>query len=229
MSEFGGRPKLTIVFDNLKPLGEVVYEALREAIVSNQLRPGQRLMETELAEEMLVSRTPVREAVRKLKAEGYVVMIPRKGAYVAALSIQDINDVFEIRAALEAMAAYHAAFRSTLEETQRIRACLEAEAALWDSADLTRTVAADIQFHSLLYRASHNLRVEVLINDLREQTHRLRTSTLSTPGRLRFALEEHRKILTAIEAKDPEGAGQAAYAHIQRSREAMLGLLRYHN
>jgi DNA-binding GntR family transcriptional regulator len=218
---------LVINFNSSKPLGEVVYEALREAIIRNRFKPGERLMETELADEMVVSRTPVREAVRKLEAEGYVVMIPRKGTYVAALSIQDVNDVFEIRAALEAMAAAQAAVRAGKEEIAAIREYIEAEAVLWESAELEKTVESDIQFHSLLYRASKNKRIESLINDLREQTHRLRSSTLSTPGRLKFALDEHRKILAAIEARDSQAAQAAALAHIERSREVMLDLLRY--
>ncbi|MDR1194295.1 MAG: GntR family transcriptional regulator [Peptococcaceae bacterium] len=227
MAEQAARPRLSVDFNSEKPLGEVVYEVLRTAIVKNHFKPGDRLMETELADEMAVSRTPVREAVRKLKAESYVVMTPRKGTYVAALSSQDVDDVFEIRAALEAMAAFQAARRASEDEIRGIRDCLEAEAVIWEGSDLEKTVEADIQFHSLLYRASRNKRVEDLINDLREQTHRLRSSTLSTPGRLRFALEEHRKIIDAIAAREPEAAWRAAQTHIERSREVMLGLLRY--
>lgn len=227
MTDLSDRPKLSIDFNSSKPLGEVVYVALREAIIKNQFKSGERLMETELADEMMVSRTPVREAVRKLQSEGYVVMLPRKGTYVASLTIQDVNDVFEIRGALESMAAYHAAVRASDKEIAEIREFIEGEAKLWDSTDLARTMESDIRFHSMLYRASQNKKIETLINDLREQTQRLRSSTLSRPGRLRFALDEHRQILTAIEARDPEAARDASIAHVERSREVMLGLLRY--
>ena len=216
-----------IDFDSTKPLGEVVYIALREAIIKNQFRSGERLMETELAEEMMVSRTPVREAVRKLQSEGYVVMLPRKGTYVTSLSIQDVNDVFEIRGALESMAAAQAALRASDGEIAEMKELLEREAVLWDSSDLARTIQSDIKFHSMLYRASKNMKIENLINDLREQTQRLRSSTLSRPGRLRFALDEHRQILEAIEIRDANGARDAAKAHIERSQEVMLELLRY--
>ena len=104
---------------------------------------------------------------------------------------------------------------------------MEAEAVLWDSDNLEETVESDIRFHSMIYRASKNKKIENLINDLREQSQRLRSSTMSIPGRLRFALDEHRKILQAIEARDPKAAQEVAIAHIERSREAMLGLLRY--
>jgi len=221
------RPKLVIDFNNSKPLGEVVYVALREAIIKNQFKSGERLMETELADEMMVSRTPVREAVRKLQSEGYVVMFPRKGTYVTSLSIQDVNDVFEIRAALESMAAAKASERASGTEIAEIKKFIDDEAVLWDSTDLARTIRSDVQFHSMVYRASKNTRIENLINDLREQTQRLRSSTLSRPGRLRYALEEHREILAAIEARDPIGARDASIAHVERSREVMLELLRY--
>lgn len=221
------RPKLIIDFDSSKPLGEVVYDAIREAIVKNQFRPGERLMETELADEMAVSRTPVREAVRRLESEGYVEMIPRKGTYVSALSIQDVNDVFEIRAALEALAAYNAAIRATDEDIRDMKHSMEAEASLWESSDLVKTIEVDLLFHSQLYRSSKNKRIETLVNDLREQTYRLRSATLATPGRLKFALDEHRNILQAIEDRDPKAARKAAYAHIEQSRDVMLGLLRY--
>jgi len=221
------RPKLVIDFNGSKPLGEVVYVALREAIIKNQFKSGERLMETELADEMMVSRTPVREAVRKLQSEGYVIMLPRKGTYVTSLTIQDVNDVFEIRGALESMAAARAAERASGEEIAEIRKFIESEAVLWDSTDLARTIRCDIQFHSMVYRASKNTKVENLINDLREQTQRLRSSTLSRPGQVRFALEEHRQILSAIEARDAEGARDASIAHVERSREVMLELLSY--
>lgn len=227
MTEQRGRPKLVIDFDSSKPLGEVVYNAIREAIVKNQFRSGQRLMETELADEMQVSRTPVREAVRRLESEGYVVMIPRKGTYVASLSFQDVQDVFEIRAALEALAAYNAALRATEEDIVDMRKSMEAEAEYWESSDLIKTIELDCEFHAQLYRASGNRRIEALVNELREQTYRWRSSTLATPGRLKFALDEHRKILAAIEARDPKAARNAAFDHVERSRDILLGLMRY--
>ena len=227
MSAHVERPKLVIDFNSSKPLGEIVYIALREAIIKNQFKSGERLMETELADEMMVSRTPVREAVRKLQSEGYVVMLPRKGTYVTSLTIQDVNDVFEIRSALESMAAGLASERASDAEIGAIKRFIEEEAVLWDGTDLARAIRSDIQFHSMVYRASKNVRIEALINDLREQTQRLRSSTLSRPGRLRFALEEHRQILAAIEARDTAGARAASIAHIERSKAVMLELLNY--
>ena len=96
--------KFSLSIDSYKPLRDIVFEALREAILSGSLAPGERLMEIQLAEDMGVSRTPVREAIRKLELEGFVVMIPRKGTYVAGLSMKQMSEVFEVRAALEELA-----------------------------------------------------------------------------------------------------------------------------
>ena len=104
--------------DSYKPLREVVFDSLREAIINGTLRPGERMMEIQMAEELGVSRTPVREAIRKLELEGFVVMLPRKGAYVAGISLKDIADVFEVRASLEALASGLAAERITGEELE---------------------------------------------------------------------------------------------------------------
>ncbi len=106
--------------DNYKPLRDVVFENLREAILEGKLKPGQRLMEVQLAEQLGVSRTPVREAIRKLELEGLVVMLPRKGAYVANMSLKDIMDVLEVRASLEGL-AYLAAERISDEDIKSLK------------------------------------------------------------------------------------------------------------
>ena len=111
--------------DEYKPLRDVVFENLREAIVEGRLKPGQRLMEVQLAEQLGVSRTPVREAIRKLELEGLVVMLPRKGAYVANMSLKDLKDVLEIRASLEGLAASLAAERISDEDIKKLEFIIE--------------------------------------------------------------------------------------------------------
>mgnify|MGYP003604270036 CR=1 FL=1 len=113
-----------IRLDSYQPLREVVCETLRDAIRKGILRPGERLMEIQLAEELGVSRTPVREAIRKLELEGYVIMMPRRGTYVANLSIRDVNEVFEIRTSLDSLASGLAAERITDEELESLQRLL---------------------------------------------------------------------------------------------------------
>ena len=110
-----------IRLDSYKPLRELVCEHIRDAIINGVFAPGERLMEIQMADEMGVSRTPVREAIRKLEMEGFVVMIPRRGTYVSNMSIRDINDVYEIRISLDTLAAGLAAERISDEELENER------------------------------------------------------------------------------------------------------------
>ena len=142
-----------IRLDAYRPLRDVVCEALRAAIQSGELPPGERLMEIPLAEELGVSRTPIREAIRKLEQEGFVVMIPRRGTYVADITLKDINQVFEIRSSLEELAASLASERITPDELEELERHLVSINDYMESRDFDKIVAADIAFHEVLYIA----------------------------------------------------------------------------
>lgn len=218
-------PRLVpIKLDNYKPLREMVFESLREAIILGRLRPGERLMEIQLAEEMGVSRTPVREAIRKLELEGFVVMVPRKGAYVAGISVKDIVDVFEVRAALEGLAAALAAERITSEEMDQLEMSL---LKIYNTEDdINAIVEGDSSFHSLVYQASRNQRLVQIITHLQEQIHRFRMTSLSQPGRTKIALDEHKKIVEAISDRNVELAHVLATEHIENAEQSLLNALR---
>lgn len=218
-------PILTLKLDNYKPLRELVFESLREAIISGRLHPGQHLMEIQLAEELGVSRTPVREAIRKLELEGLVVMIPRKGAYVAGLSIKDIADVFEIRRALEGLAARLAAERCTDEELEEMERILMKTAELVEEGRVEEIIEWDTRFHEALVKAAHNPRLSQLVANLREQVQRFRNSSLRHPGRLKVALEEHRQIVEAIAERDPDLAQNRAYEHIESAENSLMEVI----
>ena len=219
----GEEPKLIpIKLDNYKPLRELVFESLREAIINGRLYPGERLMEIQMAEEMGVSRTPVREAIRKLELEGFVVMIPRKGAYVAGISIKDIADVFEVRAALEALAAGLAAERITEGELDELERYLVEISELRESGNLDAIVEKDTMFHDVIYRASRNERLVQIVTHLQEQIHRFRTASLARPGRTRDALDEHKKLVEAISDRDVELAQKLAREHIENAENSMI-------
>ena len=222
----GRTPLVPIKLDSYKPLRELVFEVLREAIISGQLAPGERLMEIQLAEELGVSRTPVREAIRKLELEELVLMVPRKGAYVASLSMKDVVEVFEIRGALEGLAAALAAERITEEELESLQRQLVKSAEMIGNADLQGMVEADTGFHQILYQASRNERLAQIINNLREQIQRFRQTSLSYPGRMKIALEEHREIVDAVSARDPEMARKLAQDHIENAENSMMQVIR---
>lgn len=214
-----------IQVENLRPLRELVFEALREAIVNGTLAPGERLMEVQLAEELGVSRTPVREAIRRLELEGYVVMVPRKGAYVASMSAKDVAEVFEIRTALEGLAAELAAERITEEELEELERKLHYVALRVEEGDLEKLVEADTEFHDLLYRASRNQRLVQIIGNLREQIQRFRAASLATPGRMQETLEEHKKIVEAVAKRNGALARRLAEEHIENAENKMLQFL----
>lgn len=218
------QPRLVpIKLDNYKPLREMVFESLREAIILGKLRPGERLMEIQLAEEMGVSRTPVREAIRKLELEGFVVMVPRKGAYVAGVSIKDIADVFEVRAALEGLAAGLAAERITEEEMEQLESAI---LSISGEEDVLTVVKGDSMFHELIYKASRNHRLIQIITHLQEQINRFRLTSLSIPGRLRIAVGEHKKITEAICCRDVDLAQNLASEHMENAEQNLLNAIR---
>lgn len=219
-----GRKLVPVKLDSYKPLREIVFESLREAIINGVLEPGERLMEIQLAEEMGVSRTPVREAIRKLELENFVVMIPRKGAYVAGVSHKDVADVFEIRSALEGLAAGLAAERATDEEIEQMERFL-----LYNEGEemtLEQIVNSDTDFHALVYKASRNERLIQILANLREQIQRFRATSLAVPGRLKDAIDEHRGIVDALARHDVEEAQALAAAHIVTAENVMFEALR---
>ncbi|NLY89719.1 MAG: GntR family transcriptional regulator [Firmicutes bacterium] len=220
------KPLAPIALDSYKPLRELVFEALREAIITGQLPPGERLMEIQLAEELGVSRTPVREAIRKLELEGLVAMVPRKGAYVSGISLKDLIEVFEIRSALEGLAAALAAERITDEELDELERHLVKAAEVIERSDLSGMVEIDTKFHSLLYRASRNERLAHTINNLREQIQRFRQTSLSYPGRMKIALDEHKAIVEAISARNPELARELAQEHVENAENSIMQVIR---
>lgn len=220
------RRLIPVKLDNYKPLREIVFESLREAIINGHLEPGERMMEIQLADEMGVSRTPVREAIRKLELEGFVVMIPRKGAYVAGISLKDIADVFEIRAALESLAAALAAERITEEELEALERSLVKVGECTEANDLEALITVDTDFHDILYKASRNERLVQIVSNLREQIQRFRMTSLSQPGRMKDALEEHRKLVEALSERNIELARTLAREHIEYAENSMLEVIR---
>ncbi len=215
-----------VKLDTYKPLREVVFDTLREAIINGTLRPGERLMEIQLAEELGVSRTPVREAIRKLELEGFVVMVPRKGAYVAGISLKDIADVFEVRAALEALAAGLAAERVTGDELEELERILVRKAKIIEDENLSLFVESDTKFHDALYRMSRNQRLIQILSNLQDEIQRFRAASLAYPGRMSEALEEHRKIVEAVAERNIAQAQKLAQEHIENAENSLLEAVR---
>ena len=193
----------TVNMNEYLPLRDLVFNTLRQAILKGELKPGERLMEIQLAEQLGVSRTPVREAIRKLELEGYVIMMPRRGTYVANMSMSDISDIFEIRSALESLSNGLAAKRITPDELEHLQNLLVMLKPYVEQMDMEKIVELDIEFHDLLYHASRNKRLVGIISNLRDQLTRFRTLSMSYPGRLEAENSESTllKAMDAIEQK----------------------------
>ena len=158
-----------VTMNEYLPLRDVVFNTLRQAILRGELKPGERLMEIQLANKLGVSRTPIREAIRKLELEGLVLMIPRKGAEVAEITEKNLRDVLEVRCALEELAVQLACDRIDEEGVRELRAAAEHFRDVLDSDDITKIAEADVAFHDVIFTATDNRRLIQLLNNLRSR------------------------------------------------------------
>lgn len=216
----------TMQMNEFLPLRDVVFNTLRQAILTGELKPGERLMEIHLADKLGVSRTPIREAIRKLELEGLVTMIPRKGAEVARITEKSMNDVLEVRRAMDALCAELACERITDEETEQLRqACVAFETAV-KTRDVKKIAQADVELHDIIVKATGNQRLVQLINNLSEQMYRYRFEYIKDTSQHQRLIEEHRVIYESILKKDRETASQAARVHIDNQKKAIIAQIR---
>ncbi len=206
---------LKLETDRCKPLRELVFDTLREAIIMGEIPPGTRMMEEHLAEKLEVSRTPIREAIRQLEREGLVEIAPRRGAYVAGMSPKDCHEVLEIRAALEGLTTELAAQRATKEEVQRLEEIVERFFLHAQHKDIQGLIQEDTAFHEVIYQASRNKRLLQMINGLRDQVQRFRITYISHLDRVHELAQEHQKILEYIAKGDAKHARDIAEHHVR--------------
>jgi DNA-binding GntR family transcriptional regulator len=204
-------------------LAESVYETLRAAIRDGALSEAEPLREGRLAARLTVSRTPVREALQRLTREGLIDHANGKGVAVPALDARDLEEIYEIRLALEPEAARLAARRARDSELEAMRAVLDQAASVGDR-NPRRLAALNARFGDLIGEASHNRRLGRLIRQHRDGILRAEGTTLGHPGRADKARAEQRALLGAIEARDPDGAARAAREHLEAARRLRLQL-----
>ena len=200
--------------DEYLPLRDVVFKTLRQAILKGELEPGERLMEIQLAERLGVSRTPIREAIRKLELEGLVLMIPRKGAEVARISESSLRDVLEVRRALEELAIDLACQRMTEEELEELKVTQEKFSLAIKSGDAMQIAETDERYHEIIYLSTKNERLVQILNNLREQMYRYRLEYIKDEDKRQILLIEHEHILKALSLRHVQEAKQAVREHI---------------
>ena len=211
------------------PLRDVVFNTLRQASLKGELKPGERLLEIALAEKLGVSRTPVREAMRKLEQEGLVVMIPRRGAQVASITEKDLNDVLEVRIALENVAIEKACKLITEEELGRLWVAAREFERTRAEGNLVRLAEADVAFHEIIYQASDNKRLNQVLNNLREQMYRYRVEYLKEEDTRNQLVSEHEELVRAIRSRNVERAQEISFMHLENQRRAIIRTIRAEN
>lgn len=211
-----------IEIEQYRPLRDIVFETLRTAILDGDLKPGERVMEVQLAEKLGVSRTPVREAIRKLELEGLLVMIPRKGAYVADVSIKDVLNVLEVRASLEGLAASLAAERITEEEIESLKLSAKEFEEMNKLNDRDGMVEKDTEFHTVLLNASRNNKLISIVEGLSDYVQRFRVIYFTEYSEAKNIMEDHKAILDAINERDAKKAKKVAQDHIENIGNYLL-------
>ena len=219
--------KFNINTNEYLPLRDVVFNTLRDAILTGKLVPGERLMENQLADKLGVSRTPVREALRMLELENLVELVPRKGAQVLDMSEKDITNILEVRSALEGLATSLACKKMSKEDLQQLKS-MEAdfEKAVADN-DVEHFVDIDEDFHDLIFAATENDKLINIFRNLRIQLYRYRMAQAkNNETSMSTIVAHHRSIIRAIENHDAEEGASIAQGHIKYQTESILRFVR---
>ncbi|MBV9716004.1 MAG: GntR family transcriptional regulator [Solirubrobacterales bacterium] len=209
------------------PLREQVLDVLRQAILDFRLKPGQRLIERELIEQTGVSRTTIREVLRQLAAEGLVTTIPQKGAIVVVPSAQEAADLYEVRAALEALAGRRFVRHASDEQVKRLRKSFKdfERLAKRREPDIQAMLAAKDEFYDVLLEGAGNTAIRETLDSLRARVRFMRATSLSQPNRTAGTVEEIRAIVAAAEARDEAATAAACEHHVnQAARSGLSGL-----
>ena len=213
---------LNFDIQNHKPLREMVYEELKMQILKGSIIPGTRMMEVELAEEMGVSRTPIREAIRKLEKEGLVTIEPRRGAYASMISTEDMVEILEVRQDLEGLAAYFAADRRTKSQMNELKQVSNSYNEAVKEGNMEAMIKHDTRFHHIIVESCRNKILVQMIEQLQELVLRFRYIYYDNFKRAENMPEEHEAIVAAIAEGDADKARAAADIHIERLKELVI-------
>lgn len=196
-------------------LSQKVYRALKTEIIKGSLKPGTKLLEGKIAKQMKVSRTPIREALRELAAEGFVKISPNQGVVVSNASVEDVQEVLQIRGVLEGLAARLATKMISEEEIKELEKYQKQMEYYTKKDDVLAFSEMDAEFHELILNICSNNRLIQIRKNLSDQAHRYRIRSLGVPGRLKYSLKEHQEILKALKRKDSEQADRLSQKHIE--------------
>lgn len=214
--------KLKNNFKERRSLGQDVFEYLKNAIIDQTIAPGERLVESKIADMLGISRTPLREALHKLEREDWIEKIPTGGYMVVSLTKEDIEQTFGIRSVLEAYAARLAAENRTQKDLVPIEKKMNEFQACLENGDKDRLLKINTEFHDLLYGLSNSPRLIKMINQLRAQISRFRQIILKQDGYANESNDDHIRMLSLIKAKDGDGVEKLVRNHIEKGKNAVL-------
>jgi len=215
-------PRISRVSPIAAPVRSQVVEMLRGAITGGELAPGQRLVETDLCDRMGVSRPSLREALRQLESEGLIVTVANRGPTVSLLSPQDVASIYEIRGALEALAAQLFAATAGDVQIEELSDAVDALEDAYGSENIERIVIAKQRFYDVLLIGSGNSILPSMLRTMNARITQLRRLSLSSPQRGAVSLREIRAILRAIKRRDPDGASKASLHHAKEASKVAL-------
>lgn len=205
-----------------KPLREVVYDSLKKSILHGKLKAKQRLIEETLANQIGISRTPVREAFHKLERDDLISRLPRGGFAVREFTKEDVEEIFGIRIALESYAAYLAATHITPEKLLTLEEKVNESEKAFKKGEDEKAVQLHTEFHDLLYKSCKSKKLLEMINGYRDYFYRYRSALLHTPDGFKTSIADHRQMLEAMKKHDPRLVENLVRTHLERGKEIVL-------
>jgi len=209
-----------------KSLTSLIFEKIREDILNGRYATGDKLVEIKLADELGVSRTPVREALKQLELDGLVDNIPNRGVVVKGISKEDIDDILTIRLSIEGLVGQWAAERVTDQEIRELEEIYDLMEFYVTKGDVDKLFELNTKFHETLYHITKSRYLESVLNDFQLFIKTARNNSLRSEGRLKDTIEEHRIIVEAIKNHDVEATRNALIVHISNSNENIKKLVK---
>lgn len=213
------QPTLPAISD-VHSLTRSAYETIKEAIISLKLRPGEKLKESMLSNQLRISSTPIRGALTQLQQEGLVKIIPFKGAFVAEIDDRDVEEIFELRELLEGAAVKRAAITFASEDLQQGEALLEEMREAYKTGDMESYARASRDFHVLFIEKFGNQRMISALKTFDDQLERVRITAIRTVENVPLFIKDYAKILEALKAKNPGEAERVLFVHLKRAKDA---------
>ncbi len=208
--------------ERILTLRERIVEFIKDSVVSGRLKPGERVPEQEIADNLGISRTPIREAFRQLESEGFITVTPRKGAVVSPITDKDVREFYEIKSLLEGFAAVRACEKLTVKDLKRLEGLNAQMERAAERGDVKAFFKLDNQFHDQFLKACGNDKLLALIHHLVEQFERFRITAMSLPGRMKDSVKQHRGILDAFEKGDAALVERLVRANAERGRDVLV-------